>query len=109
MIRFAAICILVVRCTIFQEEEVYEFFAFLDEMSIKLVNKEHVVQEKQNAVEFALEKLSKCKKLKDLYFTMLNKCEVDKKFVYYRKWLKNTCVQGKKKKKRRYKFTPSPP
>jgi hypothetical protein len=44
--------------------------------------------------------MSKCKKLKNLYFTMLNKCEVDKKcasimekkFVYYRKWLKNTCV-----------------
>jgi hypothetical protein len=105
VIRFAAICILVVRCTIFQEEEVYEFFAFLDETSIKLVDKEHVVEEKQNAVESALEKMSKCKKLKNLYFTMLNKCEVDKKcasimekkFVYYRKWLKNTCVRGKKK------------
>ena len=81
MIRFAVICILVVPCTIFQEEEVYEFFAFLDETSIKLVDKEHVVEEKQNAVESALEKLSKCKKLKNLYFTMLNKCEVDKKNV----------------------------
>jgi hypothetical protein len=82
VIRFAAICILVVRCTIFQEEEVYEFFAFLDETSIKLVDKEHVVEEKQNAVESALEKMSKCKKLKNLYFTMLNKCEVDKKMCF---------------------------
>ena len=103
------------RCTIFQEEEVYEFFAFLDETSIKLVDKEHVVEEKQNAVESALEKMSKCKKLKNLYFTMLNKCEVDKKcasfmekkFVYYRKWLKNTCVRGKKKTEIKI-YTPSP-
>ena len=56
MIRFAAICTLVVRCTIFQEEEVYEFFVFLDETSIILVEKEHVVEEKQNAIESALEK-----------------------------------------------------
>jgi hypothetical protein len=61
------------------KEEVYEFFAFLDETSIKLVDKEHVVEEKQNAIESALEKLSKCKKLKNLYFTMLNKCKVDTK------------------------------
>lgn len=104
------------RCTIFQEEEVYEFFAFLDETSIKLVDKEHVVEEKQNAVESALEKMSKCKKLKNLYFTMLNKCEVDKKcasimekkFVYYRKWLKNTCVRGKKKTEIKIYTPPSP-
>ena len=59
------------------KEEIYEFFAFLDEASIQLLDKEHVIQEKQNAIKSALDKLSTCKKLRNLYFTMLNKCEVD--------------------------------
>ena len=103
------------RCTIFQEEEVYEFFAFLDETSIKLVDKEHVVEEKQNAVESALEKMSKCKKLKNLYFTMLNKCEVDKKMCF--DYGKKICLlqkmvekymRSRQKKKTKIKIYTSP-
>ena len=56
------------------QEDTFPFFNYLDAASMKLLSKETLLHKKQNAIENALEKLSKCRTLREYYFEMLKNC-----------------------------------
>ncbi|CAC5395845.1 unnamed protein product [Mytilus coruscus] len=59
------------------KEDTIQFFSFLDAVSLKLLDLDHLLSQKHDAVEIALEKMSKCKKLRKEFFIMLEKCDIN--------------------------------
>lgn len=53
------------------KQDTIQFFSFLDAVSLKLLDLDHLLSQKHDAVEIALEKLSKCKKLRKEFFECL--------------------------------------
>ena len=82
-----------------------KFFRYLDQATVILLHKEHFKTKTKNTVKIALQQLSTCKTLRNIYFEMLGKCGAnqmkaskEEKYIYYRNLLLNICASDKKQK-----------